>query len=83
MRVPRIFVQFDLDTESYDLMCESHNRTMPAGPRLFRAPPHPRVQFHHASLTEAEKDAREMRTYLAGIGNNKSESKRKIRAKGE
>lgn len=64
---PRIFIQLDTESGEFDLMCESHNRTMPAGPRLFRAPPHPRIKFHHETMRDAEADAAEMRTYLAHI----------------
>lgn len=82
MTPPRIFVQFDPEAECFNLMAESYNQVVPAGPRLFRGPPHPAVRFTHESLSQAEADARAMRTYLAGIGDTKSESKKKARAKG-
>lgn len=37
---------------------------MPAGPRLFRAPPLPDIQFTHALLPDAERDASLLRKYV-------------------
>lgn len=36
----------------------------PAGPRLFRAPPLPDIQFTHALLPDAERDAVLLRKYV-------------------
>jgi hypothetical protein len=77
--IPRIFIQLDTDSGEFDLMCESHGRVAPAGPRLFRAPPHPRIKFHHETMADAEVDAQQMRTYLGHITKrspSKSESRK-------
>lgn len=66
---PRIFIQLDADSGEFDLMCESYGRSAPAGPRLFRAPPHPAIKFHHDTMAGAEQDAAAMRTYLQDISN--------------
>lgn len=75
---PRIFISFDVEADSYDLMCESHGRTAPAGPRLFRAPPHPQIKFHHETMAEAEADARQMRSYLGALSTRRP-SKNEVR----
>lgn len=79
---PRIFTQFDTESGEFDLMCESYGRTVPAGPRLFRAPPHPRIKFHHETMADAETDAEKMRTYLRNISDRRP-SKQKSRQVGE
>lgn len=72
---PRITVQFDPEAESFDLMAESHNRTVPAGPRLFRGPPHPKISFQHPTQSAAERDARVLRDYLASLAPKISKTK--------
>lgn len=67
MSTPRIYVEFDADEGNFALMCESHSRTAPAGPRLFRAPPHPRISFRHETIHDAEHDARALREYLNAL----------------
>lgn len=38
-----------------------------AGPRIFRAPPHPDIQFSHPDKASAEIDAEKLRKYLAQL----------------
>lgn len=52
---------------------------MPAGDRLFRAPPIPDIKFDHALLADAERDAAKLRTYMATTG-GKIQSKKEIRS---
>lgn len=79
MSAPRIFIQLDAESGEFDLWFESHGRQVPAGPRLFRAPPHPQIKFHHETMAAAEQDAAQMRTYLQHIS-GRDPSKRKSRA---
>lgn len=74
---PRIFTQFDVDTDTHVLMCESHGAAVPAGPRLFRAPPHPRIKFQHETHATAEADAQAMRQYLAQTSTKTTKSKQR------
>ena len=74
-----IFVQYDSDWDRYDLMCsDGRFHPMPAGPRLFRAPPLPDIRFSHSVLAEAETDASKLRSYLAQLAPKKI-SKTEIR----
>ncbi len=50
----------------------------PAGPRLFRAPPHPDIQFEHATEAGAIDDAARLRTYLAQLS-TKRQTKKELR----
>jgi hypothetical protein len=74
-----ITVMHDLDADTHVLMAHSHGRAAPAGPRLFRAPPWPVIQFKHTSREAAEKDAQTLREYLAALP---AQKKMKSRAKG-
>lgn len=47
-----------------------------AGPRLFRAPPHPDVQFCHDTKEGAERDAEKLRAYLAQLPKQKKGKKK-------
>lgn len=43
-----VSIDHDLDTEKFLLMVsDGRMAMMPAGPRLFRAAPHPNIQFSH------------------------------------
>lgn len=75
---PTIHIEFDSDEGDYVLMCESYSRVAPAGPRLFRAPPYPEIQFRHAEIEQAEADASKLRAYLATLTPRK-QSKQAIR----
>jgi hypothetical protein len=75
---PTISTAYDLDSGEYVMHITSHGRTMPAGQRIFRAPPHPDVRFRHESEAEAESDAAKVHAYLAGLG-TKRMTKQKIR----
>ncbi len=68
IETPRILIEFDAESGEYTLMCESYSRVAPAGPRLFRAPPHPPIAFRHETQAGAEKDAALLRHYLANVG---------------
>ncbi len=74
----KIFVEFDLDDEKFVLMCDD-GRMKPtvAGQRLFRAPPHPEIEFRHATMETAEADARKLRTYLAQLTSKKPSKKQR------
>lgn len=59
--------------DKWDIMCESHGMTAIAGPRLFRAPPHPDIQFSgHESEARATQDCERLRTYLESLPKKKS-----------
>lgn len=62
-----ITTAFDAEALAFRLYVTSYGRTAPAGPRLFRAPPHPRVRWVHDTQEAAEADAATLRTYLAGL----------------
>ena len=64
----KITVVYDMDEDRHILMAEDGMmRPMPAGPRLFRAPPHPDIAFSHTDPAKAERDAGKLRAYLAGL----------------
>ncbi len=70
-----IYTEFD--GESYVLMCANGiTSDSPAGPRIFRAPPWPDIQFSHPTIDAAESDARKLRVYLAGLSTKKVSKKR-------
>lgn len=71
---PSISTTFDLATCEHVLMATSYGRAAEAGPRLFRAPPHPDIKFRHDSLTDAERDADKLRAYFAGLGKGPSKA---------
>jgi hypothetical protein len=74
-----ILIEHDFDRDSYMLLCASHGLPpMPAGPRLFRAQPHPRIKFEHETLADAEKDAQVLRDYISSLP-AKKESKMTLR----
>lgn len=77
-----ITIDHDFDSDRYVLManCGRMSAT-PAGPRLFRAAPHPRIAFDHATQAEAEKDAATLRKYLDGLPARK-QTKKEIREVG-
>ena len=79
--LPTISVAHDLDTGDYRLYVTSYGSTMPAGPRLFRAPPHPDIRFSHISEAHAEHDATLLRAYI-DTAYGKTVSKKKVRAAG-
>lgn len=62
-----ITTEFDLETERWRIMASEHGFTATAGVRMFRAPPHPDIQFNHATQAEAERDAGKLRAYLEGL----------------
>ena len=60
-------VAFDADTELFRLYATAHGYTALAGPRHFRAPPHPDIKFAHDSQAGAEADAAILRDYLSRL----------------
>ncbi len=73
----KIFVEFDLESERFVLMCDCGRMSpSPAGQRLFRAPPHPQIDFHHATMEAAETDAGKLRAYLARLTTKKLSKKK-------
>lgn len=72
----KLFIQFDLDTEHWEIMCEdSRMRAMPAGPRLYKAPPHPDVEFRHLERQGAERAIATLEKYFAGLSDRKPTKK--------
>lgn len=64
----KIAVEFNMTTGRYELTAASHGfAPMPAGPRLLKAEPHPKVAWTHASLAEAERDAAALQAYVDGL----------------
>lgn len=70
----KIFIEFD--DGIYRLMCDDGRmRPMPAGERLFRAPPYPEMKFSHQTIEQAEEDAQKLRSYLAALAPRKPSKK--------
>ncbi len=76
-----LFLQFDMDRDHWDIMVESPGmRPMPAGPRLFRGPPHPDVEFAHARKGDAQAAIVLLNQYFATI--QKGPTKKELREAG-
>lgn len=83
MTKPIITVAEDFDTGLFTLMATSYGRTEVAGPRLFRAPPHPAICFEHVTEADAIRDAQLLRDYLDAAWPKKAMSKAVLRRGGE
>lgn len=71
-----IFIEMD-ESAQYVLMADDGRMSAtPAGPRLFRGPPHPAISFRHDTMDAAEGDARKLRVYLVGLSTKKVSRKR-------
>lgn len=62
--IPMISVVENEDSGLFTLYAHSYGSLVVAGPRLFRAPPHPDISFQHLSKSGAETDAGKLRAYL-------------------
>lgn len=79
---PIITVAFDMDEGAHVIYAASYGQVMPAGPRLFRAPPHPAIAFQHDTAEAAEQNAQALRDYLDSLGQRKGPSKKALRKLG-
>ncbi len=79
---PVITTAYDADTGLWHLEATSYGRTSPAGPRLFRAAPHPDIAFAHEDKAAAEADALKLTRYLEGLTARKGPSKAALRKQG-
>lgn len=68
-----IHAHHDLDGST--LMATSHGYTAVAGPRLFRAAPHPDIRFTHSDPDVAEKDSATLQAYLDALAPRKGKKK--------
>ena len=60
-----ITIEYDADTDRYHLMVSDGRMSpMPAGPRLFRAPPFPEIKWAHDALEGAKIDAALLPRYV-------------------
>ncbi len=77
----RIYVQ--TEGRSFRLWCsDSRMADCPAGPRLFRAPPLPDIQFLHPVQADAERDALLLKRYVDQT-HSRQQTKKELRAAGE
>lgn len=73
-----LYPQYDMDTGMYEIwVSDERMRPMPAGPRIFRAPPLPDVKFCHEDMSSAQKDCRTIMTYLSTL--KKQPTKKEIK----
>lgn len=78
--IPKVSVQPDGAT--FRLFVTSYGSTAPAGPRLLRGLPHPKIEFSgHATLAAAEADAAKLTVYIDETWTTKT-SKAKARKEG-
>ena len=80
--IPTITVSQDMDSGLFELYATSYGRTVIAGPRLFRAPPHPEIRFAHETHEGAAEAAQLLTAYLDSLGQRKGPSKAKLRKLG-
>ncbi len=64
MTAPHITTEYDCDTECFRLMATSHQRTEPAGPRLYRGGDFPVIQFAHEDKDAADRDCAALQEYV-------------------
>lgn len=83
MTKPTITILEDLDSGEFLLMATSYGQTMPAGPRLFRAPPHPDIKFTHADHAVATNHMMKLQQYINDCWPKKAMSKAKMRRGGD
>ncbi len=79
---PIITTAYDADTGLWHLEASSYGRTSPAGPRLFRASPHPDIRWEHETHEGAAEAAQLLTRYLEGLTARKGPSKAKLRKLG-
>lgn len=75
-------ISIQLEDDGFCLYVTSYGRTNPAGPRLFRAPPHPDIRFTHDTLAEAERAQEVLQAYLDEAAKRKRPSKAQARKMG-
>lgn len=63
-------------------MATSYTKTELAGPRLFRAAPHPDIKFTHDSQADALKDAEKLRVYLDQCASGKIKDSKETSVRG-
>ncbi len=68
--------------DRYSLVATSYGQTMPAGPRLFRAPPWPDIAFEHDNEAAASHDAGLLQRYLDEVHAKRGPSRKAVRAAG-
>lgn len=78
----KISVTQNFETDLYELQVTAYGSTDPAGPRLFRSPPHPDIQFTHVTAEAAQKDADTLQRYLDAYAAKKKPSKAAVRKAG-
>jgi hypothetical protein len=68
-----VSVDHDLDYGVYRLMVADDRMrgAYPAGPRILKGEPHPRIQFSHATPEGANKNADVLRQYLSDLASGK------------
>lgn len=76
---PNISVAEELDTGEFILLATSYGMTEVAGPRLFKAPPHPDIKFRHTDERAANHDADLLQQYIREYWPKKAESKAAIK----
>lgn len=81
--LPTISVGFDCDTGGCRLYATSYGSAMPAGERLFRAPPLPNIRFSHEDREQAETDAGKLREYVERTWTQRGPSRKQVREKRE
>ena len=61
-----VTIEYDFETDRYHLMVsDGRMNPMPAGPRLFRAPPFPDIRWSHDALEAAKMDAGKLQKYMS------------------
>lgn len=68
--------------DNWQIMATSYGSTTPAGQRLFRAEPWPKIKFQHTSEADARRDAGELVRYIDSTWPKKI-SRDKLRRGGE
>lgn len=63
-QLPMIGTRFDVDDELWHLTATNYGTTTFAGAALFRARPHPAIQFSHETEAGAKKAAEVLQAYV-------------------
>ena len=72
-------ITVETKTGQYVIMADSYGMKAVAGPRLFKASPHPDIKFGvYENINNAESDAQKLRSYLDQLPTKKI-SKEKLK----